>query len=337
MRKFLTTLVLLVLLGGGAGAYWLFLMGNVAPSENRPFINIPTGSKVQDVINLLSEKGILQSTKSFEIVANIKQYKTPKPGHYVFSKQMSNRAIINMLQSGRQVPVKLVIYNIRTKEEFAGLVGRTLEIDSTVFLDTLNSPSFCKAYGLDTNNILTHFITDNYEFKWNTHIDGFMSVMDAYYDKFWQGDHLAKATALGYKPSQIITLASIVEKECIFDKELPTVASVYLNRLKINMPLQADPTLVFALRDFDAHRVTNHHKEFDSPYNTYLHAGLPPGPICMPKKKSIEAVLNADDTDFMYFCANPDMSGYSIFSKTLDEQNKVAALYRKKLNEMKIK
>ena len=337
MRKFSISFILVVLIAGGGAAYWLFVKNNIAPSDSRPFVNIPTGSKMKDVMALLSEKKILVNLKSFEIVANIKGYKTVKPGHYVFNKQMSNREIVNMLQSGKQTPVKLVIYNIRTKEEFAGLVGRTLEIDSVAFLAKLNDPDFCKSYGLDTNTIMAHFLTDNYEFKWNTNIDDFAARMDGYYDRFWDGDRTDKAKALGYTPSQVTTLASIVEKECIFDKELPTVASVYLNRLRIHMPLQADPTLIFALRDFDAHRVTNRHKEFDSPYNTYMYKGLPPGPICIPKRKSIEAVLDPDETDYIYFCANPDMSGYSIFSRTLAEQNKVAALYRKKLDELKVK
>ncbi len=335
MRKILIALLVIAIAAGAAG-WWLFLKNNITSSESQPYVNIPTGSKVADVISLLKEKHVLQSMESFQYAARIKGYSAVKPGHYVFTRHMTNREILNMLQSGRQTPVKLVIYNIRTKEEFAGLVGRTLEIDSTALLAKLNDPDFCKNYGLDTNTILTHFITDNYEFKWNTHIDGFMDRMDAYYDKFWLGARMAKAATMGYKPSEVITLASIVEKECIFDKELPTVASVYLNRLRINMPLQADPTLVFALRDFDARRVTNRHKEYDSPYNTYMHAGLPPGPICMPKKKSIDAVLDHEDTEFLYFCANPDMSGYSVFSKTLDEQNKVAALYRRKLDEMKV-
>ncbi|MCW3125731.1 MAG: Endolytic murein transglycosylase [Bacteroidetes bacterium] len=335
MRKFLIALIILLAFGGGIG-YWLFLMDNIAPSETRPFINIPIGSKYQDVVNLLSEKHILTSIKSFDLAASIKGYRKIKPGHYVFTTKMNNREIINMLQSGKQTPVKLVIYNIRLKEEFAGLVGRTLEIDSVAFLAKLNDPAFAANYGLDTDNILCHFLTDNYEFKWNTHIDEFVARMDQEYDKYWQGARLAKATNLGYKPSDIITLASIVEKECIFDKELPTVASVYLNRLRINMPLQADPTLLFAMRDFTAHRVTNKHKDYPSPYNLNKHTGLPPGPICMPKKKSIEAVLDPEQTDFIYFCANPDMSGYSIFSKTLEEQNKVANMYHKKLDKMNV-
>ena len=163
-----------------------------------------------------------------------------------------------------------------------------------------------------------------------------MDKMKEAHAAFWDSSRLNLAGKKNLTPGEATTLASIVEKEVIYDKELPTVAGVYLNRLKKGMPLQADPTLVFALRDFDAKRVTNYHKEYDSPYNTYLHQGLPPGPICMPRKKSIDAVLNADENDYLYFCANPDMSGYSIFSKDYKDQVKVAANYRKKLNKMNI-
>lgn len=336
MRKVIIVLLVLALAVGGA-AYWILFKNNIAPSDSRPTLNIPTGSQMNDLIKLLSDKGILENLQTFQWTAQVKGFKTVKPGHYVFNKTMSNREIVNMLQSGRQTPVKLVIYNIRTRDEFAGLVGRTLEIDSVAFLAKLNDPDFCGGYNLDTNNILNLFITDNYELKWNTPIVNFCNHMKGYYDKFWNGKRRDRAKEMVYNPSQITTLASIVEKECTFDKELPTVAGVYLNRLRIDMPLQADPTLIFATRDFAAHRVTQYHKDVESPYNTYTHTGLPPGPICMPKKKSIEAVLNAEEHDYIYFCANPDMSGYSVFSKTLAEQNKIAVEYRKKLNELKIK
>ena len=336
MRK-LIYLLLFIIIVAGAAAWWVLFQNNIAPSDTRPFVNIPTGSTMPDLLKLMSDKGVLQSVQTFEIASQIKRFNTVKPGHYVFNRSMSNREIINMLQSGRQVPVKLVIYNIRTKEEFAGLVGRTLEIDSVGFLAKLNDPDFCNGYNLDTNNILNLFITDNYELKWNTNIIDFTNRMKGYYEKFWGDGRRAKAKEMGYNPAQIMTLASIVEKECTFDKELPVVAGVYLNRLRINMPLQADPTLKFAAHDLDAKRVTAYHKTFDSPYNTYLYAGLPPGPICMPKKKSIDAVLNPDQNDYIYFCANPDMSGCSVFSHTLAEQNKIAVEYRKKLDQMKVK
>jgi UPF0755 protein len=336
MRKLIYVLVFLMI-GAVAAAYWILFENNIAPSETRPSVNIPTGSGMDDMLQILINRGVLESMQTFKLAARIKGFKTIKPGHYVFNKSMSNREIVNMLESGRQTPVKLVIYNIRTKEEFAGLVGRTLEIDSVAFLAKLNDPDFCNGYNLDTNNILCLFITDNYELKWNTNIIDLTNRMKGYYEKFWQGARRDKAKEMGYNTAQIMTLASVVEKECIFDKELSVVSGVFLNRLRIDMPLQSDPTLKYATRDFDAHRVTNYHKEFDSPYNTYKHNGLPPGPICMPKKKSIDAVLNSDTNDYIYFCANPDMSGYHVFSKTLLEQNRVAVEYRKKLNELKIK
>jgi UPF0755 protein len=337
MRGFIITLLLFATMLGIGTGYWLFISPNVNTTK-RVSVKIPTGSTYSDVVRILQENKVLKDELSFAIVCRLKKYEQRiNPGYYVFRKGMNNREIVNMLRLGWQTPVKLVIYNIRTKEEFAGLVGRNLEIDSTELLEKLNDEAFCKQYGLDTNKILSRFIVDNYEFYWNTSLERFLSKMEAAYNSFWNDERKAKANALNLTPTQITTLASIVEKEVIFDKELTTVAGVYLNRLRIGMPLQADPTLVFALRDFDARRVTGYHKDFDSPYNTYMYAGLPPGPICMPRKKSIDAVLNAEAHQYLYFCANPDMSGYSIFSKSYEDQMKVAAQYRKKLNQMNIR
>ena len=335
MRRFFLIIVFFVVLLTGSWAWHVLVSANI--KGKKISIKIPTGSTYEDVVNILHENDILKDKLSFAIVSKLKHYpEQVKPGYYVFNRNMNNRQIINMLRLGLQTPVMLVIYNIRTKEEFAGLVGRTLEIDSNKLLAKLNDPGFCKTYGLDTNNILTRIIVDNYEFYWTTSITRFFEKTDAAYQDFWNKERTAKATGIDLSPTQVAILASIVEKEVIRDKELPTVAGVYLNRLRKGMPLQADPTLVFALRDFEAKRVTAYHKEFDSPYNTYKYAGLPPGPVCMPRKKSIDAVLNAEDNQYLYFCANPDLSGYSIFSKTLDEQNKIASQYRKKLDLMNV-
>lgn len=327
-------LLLGVLIGGYIG--WRLLM---APNitDKRVTVKIPTGSTYEDVLEILYNNNVVKDHWGFETVAKFKDYgKKINSGNYVFTQNMNNRQIVNMLKFGWQTPVKLVVYNIRTKEEFAGLVGRTLEIDSVKMLAQLNDPAFAKEYGLDTNKILSRFVVDNYEFYWNVSMESFLEKMAAAYKTYWNTSRRAKADALNMSIADINTLASITEKEVIFDKELPTVAGVYLNRIKIGMPLQADPTLVFGTRDFDAKRVTNVHKDFDSPYNTYKYAGLPPGQICMPRKKSIDAVLNHEDHQYIYFCANPDMSGYSIFSKTLEEQNRVAAQYRKKMDAMNI-
>ncbi len=335
MRTLLSILLFFALLAGAAAAYHIFLASNI--SHKRVSIKIPTGSHYAQVLAILKEKKVLEDEFSFEIVSKLKKYPEHiNSGYYVFRKGMNNRQIVNILLYGWQTPVKLVIYNIRTKEDFAGLVSRSLEIDSANLLRKLNSETFCESYGSDTNNILTHFMVDNYEFYWNVSLNAFLAKMKTAYNNFWNEERRAKANGLNKTPAQITTLASIVEREVIFDKEMPTVAGVYLNRLRIGMPLQADPTLVFAMRDFGARRITNYHKDFDSPYNTYLYPGLPPGPICMPKKKSIDAVLNAEVHPYLYFCANPDMSGYSIFSKSYQEQMKVAAQYQKKLNKMNI-
>lgn len=328
---------LIVATASAVVGYWLFVAPNINSAKNI-FVKIPTGSTYDDVLRLLRDKQVLKSEYSFKLVSQLKKYdRHVNGGYYVFNKGMNNRQIVNMLRAGLQTPVTLVIYNIRTKDEFAGLVGRTLEIDSNQILAMLNDEKFCKGMmDADTGTILSRFIVDNYEFYWNVSTEKFFEKLKGSYRTFWNDERRAKAVALNLNPQGVTILASIVEKEVIRDKELPTVAGVYLNRLKIGMPLQADPTLVFALRDFDAQRVTSYHKDFDSPYNTYKYPGLPPGPICMPRKKSIDAVLNYENHSYLYFCANPDMSGYSLFSKTYEEQMKVAALYRQKLNKMNI-
>lgn len=339
MKKLFLCLFVLAVLAALYGGYIVFQQPNTANTKAL-VVKIKTGSTFSDVLSTLREKKLLKNETSFELVSRYKKYtERIKPGNYVFSPGMNNRQMVNMLKAGLQVPVKLVIYNIRTKEEFAGLVGRTLELDSVEVLQNLNRKSFCDSLLCTTNNILGFFIADNYEFYWdvqNTDMQKFMEVMTQANETFWTEERLKKAEQLNFTKTQVVTLASIVEKEVIFDKEMTTVAGVYLNRINIGMPLQADPTLVFATRDFDTRRVTNYHKEYDSPYNTYKHLGLPPGPICIPRKKSIDAVLNADEHKYLYFCANPDMSGYSIFSENYEQQMKVAAMYRKKLNAMDI-
>ncbi len=317
---------------------WLFLANNSNPDREKAYINIPTGADYNKVLALLRKDNLVINEFSFDVFAKLKGYPNHiKPGHYIIGKSMTSRAIVNLLFYGIQSPVTCRPYNIRTNEDFAGLFGRALELDSTDIIEQLNNESFCSQYSCTPNNIMTHFIYEEYSFpKWNIGEKEFFQHMDSVYNRFWNSERLQKSAAKGLKPKEVMILASIVEKECMKDKELQTVAGVYLNRLKIDMPLQADPTLVFALRDFDAKRVTNYHKDYESPYNTYKHSGLPPGPICLPFKKSVDAVLNAEEHDYLYFCANPDMSGYSVFSRTLDEQNKVANLYRKKMNEMNI-
>lgn len=336
MRNFLLLFILLSTAFFAYVVYVTLYVPNIN-AERKATVKIPTGAGFDDVMTLLHEKKVLKTEWSFRLVSYLKNYPANiHGGYYEFNAKMNNRQIVNILRYGMQTPVTLVVYNIRTKSDFSGLIGRTLELDSNAILAQLDNSDFCRSLNTDTANILSSFIVDNYELYWNTSFEKLISKLGSAYQSFWNTERRAKAEALQLTPAQVTVLASITEKEVIRDSELPRVAGVYLNRLRIGMPLQADPTLVFALKDFTAQRVTNLHKDFDTPYNTYKYKGLPPGPICMPRKKSIDAVLNFEKHRYLYFCANPDMSGYSIFSETYQQQMRVAAEYRKKLNTLNI-
>lgn len=336
MKKLAGLLVIIGCVAAGF-AFYVGAINNINSERKSFYINIPRDANYEDVLQLLKEKQLLQNVQTFELIAKWKKYdQAVKGGHYVFAKRMNNREIVNMLKSGLQSPVKLTTYNIQTKEDFAGVVGRALEIDSVDVLNDLNDEIFCSELNRNTENILTRFIYSSFSLNWNIEKAVLYDSFDVAYKHFWNEERVAKATALNLNANEVAIIASIVEKECMVESELPTIAGVYLNRLRINMPLQADPTLKFAAKEFDAKRVNNTHKAVESEYNTYKHRGLPPGPICLPRKKSIDAVLNADKHNYLYFCANPDMSGNSVFSRTLEEQNRVATAYRKRLNELNI-
>lgn len=314
-----------------------FSLDNISPKRLSSYLYIPTNATYIDVLNLLEENKILKSTTTFEWIAKVKDYPSKvKAGRYFFAKNMNNREIVNMLKSGLQSPVKLNFYNIQTKEDFAGVIGRTIEVDSIDIITDLNDSVYCGYYGCTTDNILTKFIYSDQTLNWNTNKTALYANLAERYSEFWNGERLEKSVMTGLKPDEVYILASIVEKECMKSEELKKIAGVYIKRLQIGMPLQADPTLKFAKGDFNAKRVTSEHKDFISAYNTYQNKGLPPGPICMPRKVSIDAVLDFEPHSYLYFCANPDMSGYSVFSETLDQHNKVAVAYRKKLNELNI-
>jgi UPF0755 protein len=310
---------------------------NISSSRTTSYVNIPNGSEFIDVLKLLKEKRILENEATFALWAKQKGYdQAVKSGRYHFSKRMNNREIVNMLLAGRQSLVSFSLFDIKNKSEFASLIGRKFEIDSLTWIQFLEEYDYT-TYDLKNSNSIAFFVNETYESKWNSTPTDLMNMFEERYKSFWSNERNEKLKDLGMTKGSVVTLASIVEKECMKADEMPKVAAVYINRLKIGMPLQADPTLKFATGDFNAKRVLNWHKEFDSPYNTYKNRGLPPGPICIPRKNAIDAVLNHDLHDYIYFCANPDMSGYSVFSTNLDEHNKVAVAYRNRLNEMNVK
>ena len=255
------------------------------------------------------------------------------PGHYVVKNGISNNQLVNMLRGGLQTPVKVKFNNIRDIDQLAGRIATQIEADSASIANVLHNQDYINQLGFNKYTIPALFLPDTYEFYWNTDAEGFVVRMFQEYNKFWTEERKQQAQAKGLTPIQVSTLASIVNKETNMTDEMPRVAGVYINRLRNNWLLQADPTLIFAWNDFSIRRVLDRHKEIESPYNTYKYAGLPPGPICIPSIAAVKAVLNAEDHHYFYFCAKEDFSGYHNFAKTLSEHNRNAVRYQQALNQ----
>ncbi len=295
---------------------------------------IPNNSTFEDVMDSLTAHNILKNERSFRLLAEKRKYaNNVKAGKYRVKNGMSNWDLINMLRSGAQEPVKVVINNARLKEDVCNQVSEKLAVDSIALCSLLNDNAYLKELGFDRQAVPAMLMANTYEFWWNTDEEAFVKRMKKEYDRFWTEDRLNKARAQNLSPIEAITLASIVEEETKKADEMPIVAGLYLNRLRDGWPLEADPTLKFALGDFSIKRVLNKHKEIDSPYNTYKNTGLPPGPIRIPEQNAIKAVLNPKVHEYMYMCAKDDFSGYHAFARTLAEHNQNATRYRRALNE----
>lgn len=339
---------------GGLGLFFLFIFivilviggyiafniwgPNTGDMHKGQYLYIPTGASYTYVKDELEDGGYVHDIFTFDLLAKELNYdEMVKPGRYKIPYQISNLELIRMLRSGRQKPVNLVINKVRTKSDFARLVSGTLEPDSAEMMKLLNNDGYLQKHGFDTSTALAAIIPDTYEFYWNANPESIYSRLVGYYEKFWTEEKKQQAYALNLTPTQVMILASIVEEETNKADEKPTIASVYLNRLDYNMKLQADPTVKFAMQDFELKRILNVHLEHESLYNTYKYAGLPPGLICTPSKESINAVLNPEDTDYLYFCAKDDLSGYHSFASDYVGHMKNARAYQKALNERGIK
>src|SRR5450755_2646280 len=256
-----------------------------------------------------------------------------KAGKYEIRKDLSLLDILKMLRNGRQVPVNLVITKLRTREDLAGMIGRKFECDSASFMRFMNNTDTLKSYGLDTNSIMITVFPNTYTYFWNTTPSRIFKKMEAAAQVYWTPERLQAAADHHLNRVTAYILASIVEEETTRKEDKPRIASVYLNRIGAGMRLSADPTVKFALRRFDLKRVYEKYLLIESPYNTYLNAGLPPGPICTPSLESIDAVLDAPETKYFYFVAKPDFSGYSNFAETFSEHMRNAKEYQKSLDE----
>ncbi len=301
-------------------------------------IFIPSQSTFADVSQLLSQENILDNTSSFEWVAGLMKYTKVKPGKYIIAPNLSNRELISKLRSGDQEPIKITISAARKIADIAGDVATKIEADSISILNALMDPSFLSEHGLSEESVISTIIPNTYEAYWTLDPKEFVDRMVKEHRKFWgQKGRLAAAQALDMTKQEVATLASIVEKESIQGDERPIIAGLYLNRLRQGIPLQADPTVVYGVGDFTIRRVLNKHLAHESPYNTYLNNGLPPGPICMPSISSIDAVLDADQHDYLFMCAKPGYNGSHLFAKTNAEHERNAGVYRRWLNSQGIK
>ncbi|HVD98108.1 MAG TPA: endolytic transglycosylase MltG [Cytophagaceae bacterium] len=318
-------------------AYQIFETPNIQVDKKDYYLYIPTGANFTTVMDSLEKDQVLTDKLSFAFVSQLMGYQEKiKPGRYLLSSNSTNLTVIRKLKSGQQDPLKLTFNNVRTKKDLAKKLDEKLEFSEQDFLILVNDPKVVAEYGFDTNTVMAMFIPNTYQIFWNASPEEFLKKMNKEYKKFWNKDRLAKAKAQGYTPIQISIIASIVEAETNKDTEKSRIAGVYINRLKTDMPLQADPTVKYALQDFTIKRVTQEHTACISPYNTYKNLGLPPGPINMPSTVTIDAVLNAEKHKYVYFCASPNEIGYHDFAESYRDHVNNANRYRKYLDKQKI-
>lgn len=341
LKRFITvTLVALVLVGSfySWNLYNRIYSVNVELEGDSYELLIGSSMEYPDILSALKASGILNDVESFDWVAQRKRYpELVKPGRYIILDGMNNNRLINLLRSGEQVPIDVIVRSVRTKAELAGAVGRNLELDSAELHAALNDPNICRKYGFDQTTFLTMFLPNTYEFYWNTSVDEFIIRMAREYKRFWSDDRMDKARAIGMSQSEVSILASIVQSEqAAHPDERPAVAGLYLNRLRKGMRLESDPTLIYAIGDFSIKRVLNVHKKVQSRYNTYIYSGLPPGPILLPELSSIDAVLNAEEHRYIFMCAKEDFSGYHNFASNYRDHINNARRYQRELNRRKI-
>jgi len=342
MKKLKIALILL-LIAIAAGGIWSYNTYREIYNSNVDFgtkefkyLYIPTSSNFNNLIQILESKQLISDIESFKKVANLKSFSKIKSGRYKIMNHMSNNALIGMLRIGDQAPVNITFNNIRTLEQLAGRISRNLEIDSLELAQYILDSKTQKKYGFQKETFISMFIANTYQVFWDISKETLIKRMASEYKQFWNKERRAKARKLGMSQSEVSTLASIVQLESLKKDEQPKIAGVYINRLKRGMPLQADPTVIFATGDFSIKRVLKKHLEINSPYNTYVHKGLPPGPIYLASPSTIDAVLNYKKHNYIYFCAKEDFSGYHSFATNYNQHINNARRYQRALNQRKI-
>lgn len=337
-RIIIGTFLALILIGAisaGTGYYYLF-----APQfypKKTVYIHIDRDDTIDSIYNQLKNKGNPKSLTGFHWLAQYREYpQNIRTGRYAIRPKENVYHVFSRLYRGYQEPMNLTIGSVRTLDKIARSAGKQLMIDSAEIARTMNDSAFLQKIGYTTETMPSLFIPNTYQVYWDMSVEEFFERMQKEHQKFWNQERLAKATAIGLTATEVSTLASIVEEETNNNQEKPMVAGLYINRLHSGMPLQADPTIKFALQDFGLRRITNAHLEINSPYNTYLNTGLPPGPIRIPSPIGLDAVLNYTRHNYIYMCAKEDFSGTHNFASNYAEHVKNARKYWNALNERKI-
>lgn len=303
--------------------------------EDKTYIYIYPNTEKSQVAKVIESQNVVLNSFVFKTFSMIFGYDKVYQGRYEVKKGMTIGKLVFMLSKGRQTPVKLVLGKSRTKEEFAENISEVLAIKKEDLISVMSNANFLRSYGVDTTTVISLFIPNTYEVYWDITINDFFKRMNKEQEKFWKKRE-GKLKAIGYNKLQVLTIASIIEEETTKDSEKPRMAGVYINRLQKGMPLQADPTIKFAIGDFTIKRITGDMLGVDSPYNTYRNIGLPPSPICIPSIASIDAVLNYERHNFIFFCAKEDFSGFHNFTSDIKEHYANARRYQAALDSMDI-
>jgi UPF0755 protein len=299
---------------------------------------VPKNSTYESLMDTLHQHKIITDEVAFGFMTKRMGIRESiKPGRYEIKPNMANKELLSKIRSGNQDPVKLTFNNIRTKEDLIKKIGTKLDFNSEVLLEKLKNEEECQKFGFSSETIMCMFLPDTYFIYWTTSVDEFLERMDTEYKKFWNEKRIAQANGINMTPIQVGVMASIVQSETNKVDEMPRVAGVYVNRIATNMPLQADPTVKFAVGDFTLKRILTKHLQVSSPYNTYINTGLPPGPIALPERAALDAVLKYEKHNYTYFCAKEDFSGYHNFAATYTEHLKNADIYQAALDARGIK
>lgn len=324
----------LLFLGALGLNYYTKIFGSAVTEDAKVYIK--SDFTMDDVEKAISP--YVKNASNYTWVAHKKKFSKPKSGMYLLKKGMSMNDLVNKLRAGNQTPVKVSFNNQDTLEKLAGRIAQQLEVDSLTLLHTMKDADFLQKNDFTKKSALGMYIPNQYEFYWNTSAEKFRNRMLKYYNSFWNASRLKKAEKLNLTEDEVITLASIVQKETAQKSERPMVAGLYLNRYRDGWPLQADPTVIFALKEKHGHdkvfkRVLTKDLAINSPYNTYKQKGLPPTLIAMPDVSAIDAVLNPAKHDYYYMCASTEKIGFHDFAKTLSQHNRNAQKYQRWISQ----